>query len=82
MPEQVTVAVNGQPVAVTEGMTVIAAIVASGGGYVRRSISGEARGALCAMGICFECRATINGEQHCRSCQILCRREMDIRTDE
>ncbi|MBS1787768.1 MAG: FAD-dependent oxidoreductase [Acidobacteria bacterium] len=36
----------------------------------RRSVTGEARAPLCGMGICFECRVTINGQPHSRSCQI------------
>jgi hypothetical protein len=36
----------------------------------RRSVTGEARAPLCGMGICFECRVTINGQAHSRSCQI------------
>jgi sarcosine oxidase subunit alpha len=48
---------------------------------VRRSVQGEPRGPLCGMGICFECRATINGQRHCRSCATVCEDGMDIRTD-
>jgi sarcosine oxidase subunit alpha len=48
----------------------------------RISTGGEPRGPLCGMGICFECRATINGNAHCRSCQILCEPGMEVTTDE
>ena len=48
----------------------------------RTSVSGKPRGPLCGMGICFECRVTINGISHCRSCQILCEPGMDVSTDE
>jgi predicted molibdopterin-dependent oxidoreductase YjgC len=34
------------------------------------------------MGICMECRVTINGETHCRSCQTLCEAGMEVRTEE
>jgi sarcosine oxidase subunit alpha len=34
------------------------------------------------MGICFECRAIINGKAHSRSCQIVCELGMDVRTNE
>jgi sarcosine oxidase subunit alpha len=33
------------------------------------------------MGICFECRAEIDGVAHSRSCQILCVSGMNIKTD-
>jgi D-hydroxyproline dehydrogenase subunit gamma len=74
MPESVrsvVLTVNGVVVTVMPGTTVAAA-VAMAGAATRSSVSGEPRGPLCGMGICFECRATIDGVQHQRSCQILC----------
>jgi len=82
MPSAFSVTVNGKRVSVREDMSALAAIIVSGTAMVRRSVSGEPRAALCGMGVCFECRVTINGEQHCRSCQMRCAREMDIQTDE
>ncbi|HEV2222578.1 MAG TPA: (2Fe-2S)-binding protein [Candidatus Acidoferrales bacterium] len=82
MPKAVSVTVNGAQVDATEDMTALVAILLSGTTALRRSVSGEPRGALCGMGVCFECGVTINGERHCRSCQIRCAQEMDIRTDE
>jgi sarcosine oxidase subunit alpha len=32
------------------------------------------------MGICFECRVTIDNLAHWRSCQILCRDGMEVET--
>lgn len=81
MPDTVTVVVNGVSVAMPAGSMVSAAILKTGIHVFRRSVSGEARGPLCGMGICFECRVTIDGEQHCRSCQTVCREGMDVRTD-
>ena len=82
MPETVTLAVNGVVVMMPAGSTVSAAILKTGVTAFRRSATGEARGPLCGMGICFECRVTIDGEEHCRSCQTVCRAGMDVRTDE
>ncbi|MFN6201241.1 MAG: 2Fe-2S iron-sulfur cluster-binding protein, partial [Acidobacteriota bacterium] len=48
---------------------------------LRRSVAGAPRGALCGMGICFECRVEIDGIAHSRSCQIYCRAGMEVRTD-
>jgi predicted molibdopterin-dependent oxidoreductase YjgC len=81
MFSQVTVTVNGSPVAVPLGTTVAVAM-AIAGQVCRTSVSGEPRGPLCGMGTCFECRVAINGRPHCRSCQILCEQGMDVRTDE
>ena len=43
----------------------------------RISVTGEPRAALCGMGICFECRAVVNGIPHRRTCQILCEQRHD-----
>jgi D-hydroxyproline dehydrogenase subunit gamma len=81
MPEQITVAVNGIRVAVPKGSTVAVALMIAGA-PCRTSVSGEPRGPLCGMGICFECRAEIDGLQHRRSCQVLCASEMEIKSNE
>ncbi len=81
MPETVTLVVNGVSVEIPAGSMVSAAILKSGISAFRRSASGEPRGPLCGMGICFECRVVIDGELHCRSCQTVCKDGMDVRTD-
>ena len=60
--------------------TSVAAVLMNANQPVRRSISGEIRGPLCGMGICFECRATINGVAHERTCQIQVREGMEVNT--
>ena len=82
MPEAVTLLVNDHSVTVPVGSMVSAAVFLSGAAAFRRSVTGELRAPLCGMGICFECRVTINGQAHARSCQILCQDGMDVRTDE
>lgn len=74
--------VNGKPLEVPSGTMVSAAVARAGVTTFRRSVSGEARGPLCGMGICFECRVTVDGRPHVRSCQLLCRPGMEVRTDE
>jgi sarcosine oxidase subunit alpha len=81
MAEEFEIRLNGKPVRVREGVTVAAAIAAAGE-VCRRSVTGEARSALCGMGICFECRATVDGRPHMRTCRILCRAGMEVRTDD
>lgn len=81
MPEQVALTVNGREVRVAAGTTVAAAIMVAGEAAFRRSVGGEPRGPLCGMGICFECRVTIDGIAHRRSCQTLCSAGMEVRTD-
>ncbi len=81
MPERLELKVNGRSVSVPPGATVAVAIVLAGAGC-RKSVSGELRGPLCGMGICFECRAAIDGRPYCRTCQVLCRPGMEVNTDE
>ena len=82
MTETVTISVNGKPVTVGPGTLVAAALAQAGVTRFRRSVQGEARGPLCGMGICFECRVSINGQPHSRSCLTLCEPGMEVRTDE
>ena len=82
MPETVTLTVNGTQVIVPKGATVSAAIALAGVVRFRRSITGEPRAPLCGMGICFECRVTVNGQEHVRSCQIPCELGMEVRTND
>jgi D-hydroxyproline dehydrogenase subunit gamma len=79
MPEEITLTVNGQSVRMRAGATVAAAI-ATASTYCRRSVSGELRTVLCGMGVCFECRAEIDGRPHQRSCQIVCSPGMRVST--
>ena len=82
MPELITLRVNDVAVSMPAGSMVATAILQAGVTTFRRSITGEARGPLCGMGICFECRVRVNGVAHARSCQTLCEDGMDVRTDE
>jgi D-hydroxyproline dehydrogenase subunit gamma len=81
MYSSISLRVNGSSVTVPTGATVAVAIMMAGQAC-RTSVTGEPRGALCGMGICFECRAMINGRSHCRSCQIPCEAGMDVETNE
>jgi D-hydroxyproline dehydrogenase subunit gamma len=77
----VNLSVNGIAVSVPAGTMVSTAVAEAGITRFRRSVSGEARAPLCGMGICFECRVTINGRAHCRSCQVPCEEGMEVATD-
>lgn len=82
MPEathSVALTVNGADLCVPRGTTVAAAVLMAGA-HARTSITGEPRAPLCGMGICFECRVTIDGVPHQKSCQILCESGMDVQT--
>jgi sarcosine oxidase subunit alpha len=61
--------------------TSVAAALMNAGLVARQSIQGEARGPLCGMGICFECRVTVDGIAHERGCQLMVREGMEVSTD-
>jgi predicted molibdopterin-dependent oxidoreductase YjgC len=77
---EIRLTVNGREVRVPPGTIVAAAIARAGVSSYRHSVHGEARAPLCGMGICFECRVTINGQEHCLSCQALCEEGMEVLT--
>jgi len=81
MAERVTLRVNGRAVEAPAGTMVSTAIALAGETLFRRSVTGEPRGPLCGMGVCFECRVTIDGRPHQRSCQTVCRPGMEVQTD-
>jgi predicted molibdopterin-dependent oxidoreductase YjgC len=81
MPDQIQIRVNHKPVSVSAGTIVAAALALAGQARFRSSVQGEARGPLCGMGVCMECRVTINGLRNCRSCQTLCEPGMEVQTD-
>ena len=80
MRKPLTVKVNGNRIVVPFGSTVAVAVMMAESAC-RKSVNGERRAPLCGMGICFECRVTIGEDSYCRSCQILCQPEMEVRTD-
>jgi hypothetical protein len=80
----VRITIDGATVECAAGTSVAAAILNRGGPaawHVRRSVAGSPRGPLCGMGICFECRATVDGRPHERTCQLVARDGMEVRTD-
>lgn len=61
------ISIEGVAVLVPRGITVAAAMM-NAGFPIRASVTDEPRAALCGMGICHECRITIDGRPHQRSC--------------
>lgn len=80
MRDVVTLRLDGRSTEVPGGITVAAALLGAGVAALRTSVTGEPRGVLCAMGICFECRVTIDGAPGRRACMTLCRDGMEVTT--
>ncbi len=80
MPDLIEIKIDGTSTRVGAGTSVASAILNSGRAALRHSVMGEPRGALCGMGVCFECRVTVNGVPYVRSCITLCEPGMEIYT--
>ncbi len=80
MAARVLITVDGRPVEVEAGGSLLTALWNAGQLGLRRSVSGESRGALCGMGTCFECRVTVDGAPHRRACREPVREGMEVRT--
>jgi aerobic-type carbon monoxide dehydrogenase small subunit (CoxS/CutS family) len=79
-PEQVVLHVDGEAVTAPRGTNLAALLVGRSGSVTRTSVTGEPRAPLCGMGICFECRVTLDGVQHVRACLEVCRAGMRVTT--
>lgn len=86
MADTVALEVDGRRVRVAAGSSVVAAIAhAAGDGtggdvITRRAVGGALRGPLCGMGVCHECRVTIDGVAHRLACQTVCAEGMQVIT--
>lgn len=77
----VSVTIDGRAIEARAGVTVAAAMINVGVSTFRHSVTAEARGPVCGMGICHECRVTIDGIAQRRACMELVRDGMEIQTD-
>lgn len=75
----VSLRIDDKAIAVGAG-TSVAAAIAHVGGTTRTSVTGMRRAPLCGMGICFECRATVNGIAQERTCLLPVAEAMEVRT--
>jgi D-hydroxyproline dehydrogenase subunit gamma len=76
----INVIIDGPVVPVEQGTLIVAALAMRGVRGTRTSVSGQPRSALCGMGICQECRVTVDNRAHVLACQTVCRDGQTIRT--
>lgn len=74
------ISIDGTNVEVGEGTTLAVALLNRGVLAIRNSVTGEPRQPFCGMGVCFECRVTVDGEPHQRSCLTPVRDGMNVIT--
>jgi len=77
--QTVTVVINGRSVAVPQGETVAAAVLAENIGYSRTTpVKQQPRAPFCMMGVCFDCLMVIDGAPNQQACMVQVRDGMRI----
>lgn len=79
MPAEFTFSFEGRPVSAREGQSVAAALLSAGERCLRIDESGNPKGAVCGIGVCWECRCTIDGLADTRACMTPARPGMIVR---
>jgi len=82
MSETVRILLNGAEREVPAGASLAAALLGLGVTRFRTSVLGEPRGPLCGMGVCQECRVTVDGRAGVRACLLPCREGLHVETDQ
>lgn len=59
---------DGAPIRARAGQSVAAALINAGERCLRIDEEGNPKGALCGIGVCWECRCSINGVTNTRAC--------------
>lgn len=80
MPDPVEIFVDGRAVRVAAGISVASALLNDTITAFRESRGGDPRAPLCGMGVCQECRVTIDGVAHQRACMTTVVNGMQVRT--
>jgi predicted molibdopterin-dependent oxidoreductase YjgC len=72
---------DGQLLLARQGDTIASALYAAGIRSWRRSRSGDQRGLLCGIGVCFDCLLSVDGVANLRACQVLVTDGMQVATN-
>ena len=72
--------IDGHAIRVPAGSTVASVLLDIGTVAFRTSETGAPRGPVCGMGVCFECRVTIDGIAHRRACLTVVAEGMRVET--
>ncbi len=76
---EVSITVDGRPVAARQGDSVAAALLGSGSLACRTTpVTGAPRAPYCMMGVCFDCLVTIDGTANVQGCMTRVRDGMRI----
>ncbi|HWV78268.1 MAG TPA: (2Fe-2S)-binding protein [Isoptericola sp.] len=68
-PRPLTITLDGEPFAGTEGQTIAGMLLAARRRSWRTtSVDAAPRGVFCGIGVCFDCLVTVNGARDVRAC--------------
>jgi sarcosine oxidase subunit alpha len=70
---------EGRSITAREGQSVAAALIAAGERCLRIDEAGRPKGAVCGIGVCWECRCSIDGSADVRACMTPVRPGMNVR---
>jgi predicted molibdopterin-dependent oxidoreductase YjgC len=73
---------DGRSVKAREGQSIAEALLDDGITTFRKTRHGEDRGVFCGMGVCFECRAIIDGKPNTRTCMTPATSDCKVKTQE
>lgn len=65
----ITITIDGVSAAARSGETVAAVLLRQPEPWSRTTEDGAPRAPYCMMGVCFECRATVNGQLSTQTCR-------------
>lgn len=60
---------DGRQLTARQGQTIAEALLSNGVTTFRKTRFDQPRGVYCGMGICYECRAIVNGSPNVRTCR-------------
>lgn len=79
MSDTVQFLFDDRPIIAQAGQSVAAALIAVGERCLRIDEAGNPKGALCAIGVCWECRCSIDGVTNTRACMTAVKSGMVVR---
>jgi predicted molibdopterin-dependent oxidoreductase YjgC len=79
MPPDFSFSFEGKSVSARAGQSVAAALIAAGERCLRIDEAGNPKGVVCGIGVCWECRCSIDGVPDRRACMTPVREGMIVR---
>lgn len=79
MSDSVRFLFDDTPIVARPGQSVAAALMAAGERCLRIDEAGNPKGVLCGIGVCWECRCSIDGVSNTRACMTPVKSGMVVR---